>query len=98
MLALREGDGEGAQLAALSELCELLAVSSEDSLSMFPIDSLVPVLVRARGPAMPALDHHKAVRHCHATIFFTCARTTHACNITSKARQSCCTAVICACT
>ncbi len=47
MLALREGDDETAQLAALNELCELLAVSSEDALSMFPIDTLVPVLVRA---------------------------------------------------
>ena len=46
MLALREGDDETAQLAALNELCELLAVSSEDALSMFPIDTLVPVLVR----------------------------------------------------
>ena len=46
MLTLREGDDENAQLAALSELCELLAVSSEDALAMFPVDSLVPVLVR----------------------------------------------------
>jgi DNA-binding Xre family transcriptional regulator len=45
MLALREGDDETAQLAALNELCELLAVSSEDALSMFPVDTLVPVLV-----------------------------------------------------
>ena len=47
MLALREGDDETAQLAALNELCELLAVSSEDALSMFPVDTLVPVLVRS---------------------------------------------------
>lgn len=49
MLALREGDDENSQLAALSELCELLAVSSEDALAMFPVDSLVPVLVRPGG-------------------------------------------------
>ena len=49
MLALREGDDETAQLAALNELCELLAVSSEDALSMFPIDTLVPILVRPCG-------------------------------------------------
>ena len=59
MLALREGDDETAQLAALNELCELLAVSSEDALSMFPIDTLVPVLVRPCSVglqlALPAL-------------------------------------------
>ena len=49
MLTLREGDDENAQLAALSELCELLAVSSEDALAMVPVDSLVPVLVRPRS-------------------------------------------------
>ena len=49
MLALKEGGDENAQLAALSELCELLAVSSEEALAMFPVNSLLPLLVRAQG-------------------------------------------------
>ena len=54
MLALREGDDETAQLAALNELCELLAVSSEDALSMFPVDTLVPILVRNMADVKPS--------------------------------------------
>ncbi len=65
MLALREGDDETAQLAALNELCELLAVSSEDALSMFPIDTLVPVLVRALlvGVVQNLLGTHRNSSH-----------------------------------
>ena len=46
MGALKDAGDENAQLAALSELCELLAVSSEEALTIFPVDSLVPLLVR----------------------------------------------------
>jgi len=46
MVALKDAGDENAQLAALSELCELLAVSSEEALTIFPVDSLVPLLVR----------------------------------------------------
>ena len=44
-MALREADDEGAQLTALHELCETLAISTEESLSVFPVDQLIPILV-----------------------------------------------------
>ena len=40
-----QSDDEALQLDGLNQLNELLAVSMEDSLSMFPVESLVPVLV-----------------------------------------------------
>ncbi|XP_024534679.1 E3 ubiquitin-protein ligase UPL3 [Selaginella moellendorffii] len=39
-----EGE-EGRQLEALSQLCELLSIGTEESLSSFSVDSFVPVLV-----------------------------------------------------
>ena len=47
LVALREADDEAAQLTALHELCEMLAISSEEALSIFPVDQLIPVLVRS---------------------------------------------------
>ncbi|MCO5580943.1 hypothetical protein L7F22_034817 [Adiantum nelumboides] len=41
-----KADGEeGRQLEALSQLCELLSIGTEESLSSFSVDSFVPVLV-----------------------------------------------------
>jgi len=46
---LRQGEDEAAQLSALTELCELLSISTEESLTAFPIESVVPLLVRSGG-------------------------------------------------
>lgn len=42
---LRAEREEGRQLEALSQLCELLSIGTEESLSSFSVDSFVPVLV-----------------------------------------------------
>jgi hypothetical protein len=42
---LRQDDDEIVQLEALSQLNELLSISNEESLSVFPVEQLVPVLV-----------------------------------------------------
>ena len=43
---LRQDDDPTVQQEALRQLCELLSVSSEEALSMLPVESLVPILVR----------------------------------------------------
>ncbi|XP_074331245.1 E3 ubiquitin-protein ligase UPL3-like [Apium graveolens] len=41
-----QADGEeGRQIEALTQLCEMLSIGTEDSLSSFPVESFVPVLV-----------------------------------------------------
>jgi hypothetical protein len=42
---LKAVDDEGQQLSALTELCELLSISTEESLAAFPIEQVVPLLV-----------------------------------------------------
>ena len=42
---LRQDDDPIVQQEALTQLCELLSVSSEEALSMLPVESLVPILV-----------------------------------------------------
>lgn len=44
LTSLRQDD-ESSQLGALTELCEMLSISSEDTLASFPIESAVPLLV-----------------------------------------------------
>ena len=44
-MQLRQDEDEVAQLDALNQLNELLSISSEESLSIFPVEQLVPVLV-----------------------------------------------------
>jgi hypothetical protein len=44
---MKQFDDEGAQLSSLSELCELLSISTEESLTTFPIEQVVPLLVSA---------------------------------------------------
>lgn len=46
---LEDDAGPGAQLAGLTELCEVLSFCMEDSLGYFPIETSVPVLVRLAG-------------------------------------------------
>lgn len=45
LIGLRADGEEGRQLEALSSLCELLSIGTEDSLSSFSVDAFVPVLV-----------------------------------------------------
>mmetsp|Transcript_11522 Transcript_11522/g.28178 ORF Transcript_11522/g.28178 Transcript_11522/m.28178 type:complete len:2013 (-) Transcript_11522:941-6979(-) len=43
---LRQVDDEASQLGALNELCEMLSISSEDTLASFPAETVVPLLVQ----------------------------------------------------
>ena len=52
LVQLRQDEDEVAQLDALNQLNELLSISSEESLSIFPVEQLVPVLVRS-APVQP---------------------------------------------
>ncbi|GBG69914.1 hypothetical protein CBR_g4741 [Chara braunii] len=45
LAGLRADGEEGRQLESLSQLCELLSIGTEDSLSTFSVDAFVPVLV-----------------------------------------------------
>lgn len=42
---LRADGEEGKQVEALTQLCEMLSIGTEESLSTFSVDSFVPVLV-----------------------------------------------------
>lgn len=42
---LKQADDDSAQLTALTDLCELLSISTEESLTTFPVDQIVPLLV-----------------------------------------------------
>ncbi|GIM11450.1 hypothetical protein Vretimale_14948 [Volvox reticuliferus] len=46
MQGLRQTEDEGAQLSSLSELNELLSISTEDNLAAFPTESMVPLLIQ----------------------------------------------------
>ena len=61
--SLRQADDESAQVGALTELCEALSISTEDTLASFPIESCVPILVRAPVGAKSCV--------------FDCARCSH---------------------
>ena len=43
---LKQVDDEGQQLVSLTELCDVLAVAGEESMSTFPFETLVPLLVQ----------------------------------------------------
>ncbi|KAL8109769.1 hypothetical protein AgCh_025745 [Apium graveolens] len=49
LVGLRAEGEEGKQVEALTQLCEMLSIGTEDSLSTFPVDSFVPVLVGLLG-------------------------------------------------
>lgn len=51
-MQLRQDDDEMVQLEALSQLNELLSISNEESLSVFPVEQLVPVLVPPCSPEL----------------------------------------------
>jgi E3 ubiquitin-protein ligase TRIP12 len=52
---LKQSDDENAQLAALSDLCEHLSISTEESLATFPVEQVVPLLVSmsVAAPSVP---------------------------------------------
>jgi hypothetical protein len=47
LLVLLKSESEGDRMTALSELCEIISVASEDSMLSFPVDEVVPLLVNA---------------------------------------------------
>lgn len=67
---LRADGEEGRQVEALTQLCEILSIGTEDSLSSFSVDSFVPVLV--------GLLNHES----NADIMLLAARAlTHLCDV-----------------
>jgi hypothetical protein len=69
MAGMKQFDDEGAQLSSLSELCELLSISTEESLTTFPIEQVVPLLVStcssssSSSSSCPAVASVMAVLH-----------------------------------
>jgi E3 ubiquitin-protein ligase TRIP12 len=45
---LKQSDDESQQLSSLTELCEFLSISTEDTLASFPLETVVPLLVGSR--------------------------------------------------
>ncbi|KAF8410415.1 hypothetical protein HHK36_002944 [Tetracentron sinense] len=67
---LRADGEEGRQVEALTQLCELLSIGTEESLSSFSVDSFVPILV--------GLLNHES----NADIMLLAARAlTHLCDV-----------------
>ncbi|XXG75022.1 hypothetical protein AAC387_Pa07g3615 [Persea americana] len=76
---LRADGEEGRQVEALTQLCDMLSIGTEDSLSTFSVDSFVPVLV--------GLLNHES----NADIMLLAARAlTHLCDVL----PSSCSAVV----
>ncbi|MCL7034368.1 hypothetical protein MKW94_030390, partial [Papaver nudicaule] len=71
ILSMLRADGEeGKQVEALTQLCEMLSIGTEDSLSTFSVDSFVPILV--------GLLNHES----NADIMLLAARAlTHLCDV-----------------
>jgi hypothetical protein len=42
---LKQAGDESSQLTALTDLCELLSISTEDTMTVFPVEQVVPLLV-----------------------------------------------------
>jgi E3 ubiquitin-protein ligase TRIP12 len=56
MVGLKQADDESAQLTALTDLCEHLSISTEESLATFPVEQVVPLLVRP-APCLLSTGH-----------------------------------------
>ncbi|XP_042478317.1 E3 ubiquitin-protein ligase UPL3-like [Macadamia integrifolia] len=70
LAGLRADGEEGRQVEALTQLCEMLSIGTEESLSTFSVDSFVPVLV--------GLLNHES----NADIMLLAARAlTHLCDV-----------------
>ncbi|RWR81706.1 E3 ubiquitin-protein ligase UPL3-like protein [Cinnamomum micranthum f. kanehirae] len=79
LAGLRADGEEGRQVEALTQLCEMLSIGTEDSLSTFSVDSFVPILV--------GLLNHES----NADIMLLAARAlTHLCDVL----PSSCSAVV----
>lgn len=77
---LRAEGEDGRQLEALSQLCELLSIGTEESLSSFSVDSFVPVLVgllnHEYNPDMMLLAA-RALTHLCDVLPSSCAAVVH---------------------
>ncbi|KAL2649350.1 hypothetical protein R1flu_017478 [Riccia fluitans] len=77
---LRAEGEEGRQLDSLSQLCELLSIGTEESLSSFSVDSFVPVLVgllnHEYNPDMMLLAA-RALTHLCDVLPSSCAAVVH---------------------
>ncbi len=77
---LRAEGEEGRQLESLSQLCELLSIGTEESLSSFSVDSFVPVLVgllnHEYNPDMMLLAA-RALTHLCDVLPSSCAAVVH---------------------
>ena len=76
LVQLKQEDDEVSQLDALGQLNELLSISNEESLSMFPLDQLIPTLVGGM-PCSNLLPHPHAA-HSHTRMPPGC-RSRHKC-------------------
>lgn len=73
---LRSDGEEGRQVEALTQLCEMLSIGTEDSLSTFSVDSYVPVLVgllNHEGNADIMLLSARAITHLCDVLPSSCA-------------------------
>ena len=77
---LRADGEEGRQLESLSQLCELLSIGTEESLSSFSVDSFVPVLVSLLNHEYNAdmmLLAARALTHLCDVLPSSCAAVVH---------------------
>lgn len=63
ILVLLKGEDTESQLDGLHQLNDLLSVAMEDTLSMSPIDQLVPLLVRVslHSPIIPFISEFRII-------------------------------------
>lgn len=76
LAGLRSDGEEERQVAALTQLCEMLSIGTEDSLSTFSVDSYVPVLVgllNHEGNADIMLLSARAITHLCDVLPSSCA-------------------------
>lgn len=77
---LRADGEDGKQVEALTQLCELLSIGTEDSLSTFSVDSFVPVLVgllnHESNPDIMLLAA-RAITHLVDVLPSSCAAVVH---------------------
>ncbi|GLT86086.1 hypothetical protein SLE2022_042490 [Rubroshorea leprosula] len=80
LTGLRAEGEEGRQVEALTQLCEMLSIGTEDSLSTFSVDSFVPVLVgllnRESNPDIMLLAA-RALTHLCDVLPSSCAAVVH---------------------
>lgn len=77
---LRADGEEGRQVEALTQLCEILSIGTEDSLSTFSVDSFVPVLVgllNHEGNPDIMLLAARALTHLCDVLPSSCAAVVH---------------------